>query len=239
MAQLSKKSFANKPLLPNRRVETPLPAGWSTFAKRLASVLYGLSEGQFLILSHKVTGLYIQFSLQNECELRLETISNHFRERQQKLAKAEIELLISQGWEAPTRSPKVQKKKTPNGSPNYFIDISTDCYKVADYFSTAVLVVQTLVNIIGAAKPVDLEYESFGLFGSEQKIPKLGIDQKKKRVSNLGKRKLLVPRSHADHDIKKTYFKGTTLEQWIKGVVHDDESGIESVTFVDLDQDAE
>ena len=145
---------------------------WPRFEARLAETLTKLVEDQFLVVSVKQSNRYVQFSAQGSFGMRVETTSNHYLPRGQKLDRKQMSALKKLGWQVPTANPKQSTpERDPDGSPNFFIDIDSP----VDAAAIARLAVTTLVDVLGVAHPGHLEYEAFDAPGGEVELAKLGL----------------------------------------------------------------
>lgn len=152
---------------------------WEPFSEKLAAVIANLEEDQFLILSKKGSIESIQFAGQGSFGLRLETTSNYFRDQVNQLTEQQVSSLTDLGWNPPTRNPAISTPESdPDGSPNYYIDISLplNCRDVAD------LTVSTFSEILSVPHPGFLEFDAFDADGNSVPLPTLGL----KRANNAG-----------------------------------------------------
>lgn len=152
-----------------------LSLAWPPFAKKLASVLAILEEDQYLILSIKGSGRYIQFAAQGSHGLRAETTSNNYLPTQEQLDPSQIAALVEAGWAAPTcASEKASPVNDPDGSPNFYIDFACP----VPYDVVANMAVQTLAKILQVPHPGFLQYQAFddgNNRGEVVALPELGL----------------------------------------------------------------
>lgn len=147
---------------------------WLPFAQKLTVVLSHLEEDQFLVISIKRTNRFVQFAGQGSFGLRIETTSNSYLKKPERLKKKQITALVSAGWFAPTGKPKKSTpEKDPDGSPNYFSEFA----EPVDYACVANLAVNTFVDILHIPHPGWLEYEAFDAEGNEILLKGLGLKQ--------------------------------------------------------------
>jgi hypothetical protein len=96
---------------------------WARFSADLALVLADLDEDDFLIISAKKTGLFVQFAAQGQFGMRAEAISNNYL-KGKTLSQDACITMQNLGWNAPTNLPEESDPEghTADGSPNFFID---------------------------------------------------------------------------------------------------------------------
>jgi hypothetical protein len=124
------------------------------------------------VIYKKDSNIFIQFVAQGEWGIRMETISNYYRDDQNQLTKAQMDKLNNIGWNTPTNNPdQSTPKNDPDGSPNYFIDYDVP----ADYEAIAQITIKTFVDVLGISHPGMLEYEAFDRQGNSIPIPKLKL----------------------------------------------------------------
>lgn len=145
---------------------------WPRFEARLAETLAKLEEDQFLVVSVKQSNRYVQFSAQGSFGMRVETTSNHYLAKDERLGRKQVAALKKLGWQPPTAIPKRSSpERDPDGSPNFFIDVDSP----VDAAVIARLAVTTLVDVLGVAHPGHLEYEAFDAPGGEVELAELGL----------------------------------------------------------------
>ena len=131
---------------------------WPPFAQKLAAVLAKLEEDQYLVLSVKQSNRFIQFAAQGSFGMRVETTSNHYLTKQEKLDERQKAALIKAGWHAPTGTPASSTPEgDPDGSPNFFVEFSAP----ASFEAVANLTVRTFAEILRVPHPGFLQYEAF------------------------------------------------------------------------------
>jgi hypothetical protein len=159
------------------RVNTTIAArkrskDWPEFMNRLSTVLSRLDEDQYLVINVKKSNRYVQFAGQGSYGLRVETTSNHFLDKEERLDRKQVAALKAMGWQPPTGKPKqAVPRKDPDGSPNFFAEFEApiEGEKVAN------LAIETLVAILGVPHPGMLEYEAFDSAGSSLEFRQLGL----------------------------------------------------------------
>jgi hypothetical protein len=150
---------------------------WPPFEETLARSLGSLEEDQCLIVSVKRSNRYVQFAGQGSYGLRVETISNHYLEKSEKLDRKQRAKLSRMGWNEPTGKPKeATPENDPDGSPNYFFEFSPP----VQFDQAAKLAVATLADILKVPHPGMLEYEAFDAEGQPISIPGLGLGRAKR-----------------------------------------------------------
>lgn len=149
---------------------------WPLFSGKLAAVLGKLEEDQFLILAVKNTNRYIQFAAQGSFGLRVETTSNSYLSKTEKLVPEQIAALCSLGWESPTGSPdEATQNNDPDGSPNYFVDFPAP----VNFEAVADFAVKTLSEVLRVPHPGSLQYQAFDDLGEAIALPELGVKLEK------------------------------------------------------------
>ena len=152
---------------------------WPPFAQKLAAALEKLAEDQYLVLSVKKSNRFIQFAAQGSFGIRVETTSNNYLSKQEKLDARQIASLIKAGWHAPTGTPaRATPEGDPDGSPNYFVEFSAP----VSFEAVANLTVRTFAEILRVPHPGFLQYKAFD--DTEGKwaamaLPELGLKQAK------------------------------------------------------------
>ena len=96
---------------------------WPAFELKLAGALGTLEEDQCLILVVKHSNRFVQFVAQGLQGMRIETTSNSYLAKPDKLNDRQIATLLDAGWGCPTGSPaESTPENDPNGSPNFFVE---------------------------------------------------------------------------------------------------------------------
>lgn len=162
---------------------------WVDFANRLASVLEGLGEGHYLIVSSRQGNHFVQFAGQGTSGMRVETTSNAFLETPYKLSAAQVQALLAIGWLAPTGSlEESTQEKDLAGSPNF----NRDYPAPVPFHAIAELTVHTFADILGVARPTLLTYSAFKETGGTIICQRLGLE-----LDDIdGKRKGIGPHSY-------------------------------------------
>ena len=152
--------------------KTPLSVAWAPFVERLAAVLAKLKEGRYLILLVKDSDRFVQFAAQGSRGMRVETTSNAYLSKTDKLNKRQITALHKSGWNDPTGSPdESTPENDPEGSPNFFIEFPDP----VSFAGVGNLAVYTLAEILGVPSPNALRYDAFTADGKEIAFPRLGL----------------------------------------------------------------
>jgi hypothetical protein len=135
-----------------------------------------LEDTQYLILERKPAGVYVQVAARDGGGLRIEAVSNHYLEGDERLDRAQIRRLKQLGWLAPTYVPDQPRKsrRTRKGSPNYYRDHEGE----VDYAAVAGMLVATLREVYNVSRPSRLAYAAFDAKSRVILLPTLGIDLK-------------------------------------------------------------
>jgi hypothetical protein len=158
-------------------VQPRLSRDWPAFSDRLASVLAGLAEDHYLVLSDKRSNRFIQFAGQGRYGLRAETTSNAYLSERESLSEEEIRLLQETGWLPPTGTPAASTPEAdPDGSPNFHIDFPDP----VAHAEVARLAGATLSGILRIPHPGFLEYEAFDASGNSLLLSELGLKRAKR-----------------------------------------------------------
>ena len=154
---------------------------WSAFARKLITVLARLEEDQFLILSVTRSNRLVQFAAQGSVGMRMETTSNSYLIKTERLGKPDIATLIEAGWHAPTGGPdESTPERDPDGSPNFFVDFKVPvCFE-----SMSSLAVRTLAEILHVPHPGYLQCEAFNHDNGEIALPELGLKRAIRKLSD-------------------------------------------------------
>ena len=160
---------------------------WPRFATKLAEALAALEEDQYLILNVKRSNRFIQFAAQGAFGMRIETTSNSYLPKDEKLDPRQISALMAAGWTVPTGAPEeATHDLDPDGSPNFFMEVSApfSCEAVAQ------MTVRTLVEVLHVPHPASLEYEAADLEGGVIKLPSLGLRLAKRKSPSRDQKSL-------------------------------------------------
>jgi hypothetical protein len=135
-----------------------------------------LEDTQYLILERKPAGVYVQVAARDGGGLRVEAVSNHYLEGDERLDRAQIRRLKQLGWLAPTYVPDQPRKtrRTRKGSPNYYRYHEGE----VDYAAVAGMLVATLREVYNVSRPSRLAYAAFDAKSRVILLPTLGIDLK-------------------------------------------------------------
>jgi hypothetical protein len=149
---------------------------WPPFAQKLATILEKLEEDQFLILSVKHSNRFVQFAAQGSFGMRVETTSNNYLAKPEKLNDQQIATLVEAGWHVPTGSSSDSTPEDdPDGSPNFFVEYAAP----VSFEEVANLTVHTLTKILRVPHPGNLQYAAFDEAGEAIELPELGLKQDK------------------------------------------------------------
>ena len=69
-------------------------------------------------------GRFVQLAVQGD-EARIESVSNQFLDAEYRLSSDDLDALADFGWEPPTHFPDEDEFHS-DGSPNHFIELSSD-----------------------------------------------------------------------------------------------------------------
>ncbi|MGI8402224.1 MAG: TY-Chap domain-containing protein [Gemmatimonadaceae bacterium] len=144
---------------------------WEVFERSLASALYDLDIGEFLVLMTEGTQYFVQFADQGPYGMRVEAASNAYLGPEFQLQEPAIRRLITLGWNAPTYAQANMLAEPTDGSPNFFID-ATCPVRTRDI---ARLAVRTLREVHGAASASDLMYRAYSTEFDSIRFSQLGI----------------------------------------------------------------
>ena len=152
---------------------------WVPFVQTLAAALELLVEDQYLILQVKHSNRFIQFAVQGAFGIRVETTSNHFLSKREKLNEQQITALMQAGWNAPSGNPDESTPvKDPDGSPNFYAEFNLP----VSFEAVAELAVHTFAEILRVPHPGFLQYEAFDDTEEEwatMALPELGLKHAK------------------------------------------------------------
>jgi hypothetical protein len=168
-----------------KRVPRKISPDWSAWGEKLAACLASLKEDQFLIISTKRGNHYIQFAGQGDFGMRMETSSNEYLAKSEKLSASQISALLAAGWHKPTAKPPrkstaAKPVKGPIGSPNFFRDVSAPV-QARDVAEFTVL---TFAVILGIPHPGFLHYRAFENEVGPLDLPQLGLKRAKEVSSS-------------------------------------------------------
>ncbi len=158
--------------------EGSISADWQSFEASLAQVLEALREDQYLVVSVKRSGRYVQFAAGGRFGLRAEAVSNGYLSRSERLGDEQVAALEALGWQPPTGAPdEATPVRQPQGSPNFYRDWS---WRVP-FDEVAHLAVRTLVEVLRVPHPRFLQYQAFDADGSTVLLPTLGLARARPR----------------------------------------------------------
>lgn len=153
-----------------------LSVAWPPFAEKLAAALAKLEEDQYLILLVKRTNRFVQFAAQGSYGMRVETTSNAYLSKPEKLNERQIATLLQNGWSDPTASPdESTPENDPDGSPNFFVEFPDP----VSFTAVVNLAVRTLAEILRVPHPGSLQYDAFSADGEKIALPELGLQHEK------------------------------------------------------------
>lgn len=145
---------------------------WPIFTENLRAVLAGLEDDQFLILTVKRTGQFVQFAGQGSFGMRCETASNEFVSKAGQLDDLQLTMMTTLGWESPTGTlDEATPENDPDGSPNYHID----CPAPLNLAEIAQRTSDTFALALRVPHPGFLEYEAFDSEDKLLNFPVLGL----------------------------------------------------------------
>jgi hypothetical protein len=150
-------------------------AAWGPFEAALARALAVLEDEQYLVLSVKHTGYFVQFAAEGAAGLRAEAVANAFLSPGARLDEARLARLAELGWRPPTHTLAQigTAEADPDGSVNHYRDWAAPV-PVAE---AAALAVRTLREVYGVDHPRRLEYRAFDADGEHILIPTLAINR--------------------------------------------------------------
>lgn len=164
-----------------------ISSDWAAWQDKLATVLAGLEEDQYLVIITKHGNQFVQFSAQGAFGLRAETTSNNYRAKTEKLSAAQMRALLQAGWRAPSGdAAEATPENDPDGSPNYFIQFAAP----VAFATVARLTVRTFSEILRVPHPGWLQYEAFDDDYGALELPGLGL---KRNMAGDGHRLRNVP----------------------------------------------
>lgn len=146
---------------------------WQRFAESLAECLGALEEDEYLIITSKRTGRFVQFAAQGDVGMRMEAVSNAFiQDPDLQLSDRDLLIMGEFGWHTPTGSPEFSTPENdPDGSPNFFLDVA----QPVDYGASAAMAIQTLRTVYKVKHPGMLVYKAFSFDGADLRFPTLHL----------------------------------------------------------------
>jgi hypothetical protein len=152
---------------------------WPLFTENLRLVLAGLEEDQFLILTVKRTGQFVQFAGQGSFGMRCETSSNEFISKAAHMDDTQLTLMGKLGWTPPTgKLDEATPENDPDGSPNFHID----CPVPQNLSEIAQRTTDTFTVALRVPHPGFLEYEAFDSDDQQLNFPVLGLKRTQHQV---------------------------------------------------------
>lgn len=147
-------------------------AAWPAFESKLAEALGVLEEDQYLVISAKRGGAYVQFAAQGSFGLRAECVSNNNLDKAHALRASQMTALGKLGWSAPTGTrEEILAKRQKGGSPNFFRDFD----RPVPQAKVSRMAVRSLAEVFEIAHPGYLHYKAFDKSQRSILIPTLGL----------------------------------------------------------------
>ena len=131
---------------------------WEPFERALAATLAVLKD-EFLVLSDRVTGRYLQFHVSPAEGVHAEAVANAWLPEERRLGEGQLRTLAALGW------------SEPGGAPNHHREFAAP----VAFDALAALAVRTLATALEVPDPGRLEYRSFDGPGHRLVLPALGI----------------------------------------------------------------
>ena len=155
---------------------------WPAFVSELAKVLAAMEEDQYLIVLVKQSNRFVQFAAQGAYGMRIETTSNHFLPKRERLSRGQIAKLIDMGWSDPTGSAlESTPELDPDGSPNFFREFDDP----VDFASVAQFAARVLIEVSRVPHPAYLEYEAISGDGICLQFPGLKLREADRAESTV------------------------------------------------------
>jgi hypothetical protein len=143
---------------------------WERLTADLALCLADLTEDEYLILISKRKNYFVQFAAQGKFGMRVEAVSNAYLEAADDQLSADAYVRMGNlGWHIPNLLP--ESDHNPDGSPNFFMDLSNP----VDFVAVSDLAVRTLRQVYGVGHPGNLKYKSFTSDGTQIRFPTLRV----------------------------------------------------------------
>ncbi len=161
----------------NQRTEPPVAwppeprpphPDWGAFEQALVSTL-SVMKDEFLILSVKATGRYVQLHVSPADGVHAEAVSNDYLPENDRLTAEQVTALGDLGWTMPTPAPDGSGPKAVSN----FVRTFPSPFSCAE---VARLVVRTLAEIHHATGPDALEYKAFDEPGTTVYLPALRLN---------------------------------------------------------------
>ena len=145
---------------------------WADLETSLAQVLGDLDEDEFLIVSHRLSKVFLQFAAHGRDGMRAEAVSNDYLGERSQLSRRAIRAMLAAGWNAPTHDAATEDSAHPEeGSPNFYLDVEHP----VPFLTVAQMAVRTLRLIYGVRHPRQLQYDAFDDCGTQIRFPSLGL----------------------------------------------------------------
>ncbi len=153
---------------------------WGQFESALTSVLSDLEEDEFLVITHKASGSFVQFASQGAHGMRAEAVNNPNVSEPDatELTQAARSHLLGLGWQAPTYIPVEGVPEPSEGSPNYYFDAAVP----VPHATLAAVAVESLRGVYLVRHPGELEYAAYHDDATSIRFPSLKL----KRSARLG-----------------------------------------------------
>ena len=150
-----------------------LSRAWEEFVSELTAGLQLLEEDEYLILSSKTSGRFVQFAHQGKYGLRMEAVGNHYLKGDQRLSHQMITELMELGWCEPSHTALDEQGpgRDPDGSPNYYVDWDSP----VSLKRAAALAVATLARAFRIPHPGKLTYQCASFTGQSIRLPNLPL----------------------------------------------------------------
>lgn len=152
---------------------------WRELSVALAACLRDLDEDDYIIISHKFSGAFVQFVSQGAYGMRFEAVSNAYLPPQNQLAPEDQQRLLALGWQAPTYVQKEGVQEPSDGSPNYYVDAEPP----VAYLDVAQSAIQGLRLAYHVRHPGELQYKANDIDGGPIRFPSLKLKRQPPELS--------------------------------------------------------
>lgn len=180
------------PEIPKRAAYPSADEEWQRLTGDLAVCLTDLAEDDYLILSYKRAGYYVQFAAQGKFGMRVEASSNTYIVPAEACLSIDDYLVMARlGWKPPAHliqtvgrqildltgdQPRIltevsNDSKDREGSPNFYMDLPSP----VDVGFLAELTVRTFHEVYGVHHPGELQYKAFTSGGPQLRFPTLRL----------------------------------------------------------------
>jgi hypothetical protein len=170
----------------SKSVKSNISPDWAVWGRKLTETLAKLKEDEYLIISAKRGQRMVQYAGQGAFGMRVETSSNEYLLKGNKLSTAQIKALVEAGWHKPTHK-STSKVRTAHGSPNFYVDVKAP----VPYEKVAELTVRTLAGVLKVLHPGNLQYDAFESNGRPLDFPELGLKRSMPEEEGLSQARLL------------------------------------------------